>query len=463
MTALGPGLPVGGAPPLPRAPDRGGGGDAPGERELLAAVDRLSRAPQGWSAVALHLSRLLPPGARPHHRRVARAVMQDAARRGDGKVFDLRGGDVVLLAREAAPPPLGVSEQLRRLFGREAADPAGIVSEWPLPDAGAALLTYVAECLGAPQVGVAAEPGVPPATLVDAAIAAIGGARPSALLQRQTGVLLDLAGGAAGVRMHAHHQELTISLEALEAPGEAPAQLGQDSALLRHLGPVLDQRILQILRDERGRGTPLDIAAGVAIAQHLNLSLPGVLSDEFLALATPGRASRRPLGVEIPLVEAVADLAAFARAGERLRQLGARLVLDGVSHLALLLAHPAALGADLLKLEWSPQMAELPVGERSALVRALTAADPARIILYQADSEAAVRWGLAQRIRMFQGRHIDQMLAVQRMIGCPGAAACTPRQCVERAAVTGGAVRASCTNLPLLDAGLPEATGAARA
>ena len=73
-----------------------------------------------------------------------------------------------------------------------------------------------------------------------------------------------------------------------------------------------------------------------------------------------------------------------------------------------------------------------------------------------------MRWGLAQRLRMFQGRHVDQMLGVQRMLGCPDASACTLRQCVERASATGGAGRRSCTNLPLLDAGVPTATVLAR-
>ena len=438
-------------------PETGGGAVAPGERQLLAAIERLVRAPQGWSVVALHLSRMLPPAPRPYHRRVARAMMQDAAQRADGQVFTLRNADIVLLSRDSAPPATALAERLRQVFGREAADPASIVSDWKLPLAGAVLLAYTVERLGDPETPVVEEAAPPPAGVLDAVAEAIAGARPQDLVQRQIAVGLDPAASDAGVTMRTAYRELTFSLETLEARLTTSVRLSQDTALLPHLGRYLDQRMLQILQLDRGSLSPLDVGSHGAMPLHLNLTLPGVLSDAFAALAAQCQADGQALGVEIALVEAVADLERFQRARDRLHQAGARLVLDGASHLALLLAHPAALGADLLKLDWAPRMAELGATERADLMRAVAEADPTRIILHRADSEAAIRWGLAHRIRLFQGRHIDQMLAVQRMLGCPGAGACTLRQCVDRAAATGGAGRAACTNLKLLDAGLPAA------
>jgi hypothetical protein len=104
-----------------------------------------------------------------------------------------------------------------------------------------------------------------------------------------------------------------------------------------------------------------------------------------------------------------------------------------VPHLALLLAEPAALRPALLKLDWSPPMAELPAGERSALAAALERIGPERVVLHRADSEAALRWGLAQGVRRFQGRHVDAMLAARRMVACPHAARCGVNRCVEQA------------------------------
>jgi len=80
---------------------------------------------------------------------------------------------------------------------------------------------------------------------------------------------------------------------------------------------------------------------------------------------------------------------------------------------------------------------------------------PARLVLHRTDTDAAIRWGVANGIRRFQGRQVDAMLGAARMASCPAAAACTPLQCRERAAAAAAAGRAGCANLPLLDAAVP--------
>ena len=85
------------------------------ERLLLEAARRAGRSPQGRMALVLHLSRLAPPGPRPHHRRIARAILDDTALRHDGQVFALGNNDMVLLCgvvpRGQAPAvrPLGLA------------------------------------------------------------------------------------------------------------------------------------------------------------------------------------------------------------------------------------------------------------------------------------------------------------------------------------------------------------------
>jgi hypothetical protein len=110
-----------------------------------------------------------------------------------------------------------------------------------------------------------------------------------------------------------------------------------------------------------------------------------------------------------------------------------------------------------MKLEWSPRLPDLADAARAAVQEAIGQAGPARLVQQRADSEAAIRWGLAHGIRRFQGRHVDQMLAAARIVGCAVSAGCSLRQCVERAEAPGGVARAGCRNHPLLDAGLPAA------
>ena len=181
-----------------------------------------------------------------------------------------------------------------------------------------------------------------------------------------------------------------------------------------------------------------------APALHLSLSLTALLSPAFTrfvsAAGEAGLAGR--LGASVPLLAAVADLHAWAEAAAVARADKVAVAVDGVSHAALALVDPAALGPDLVRVSWSPEMIE--GGPR--LLAALRVIDPGRIVLEKADTETALRWGLSRGIRRFGGRHVDVMQAGMRMKACLAAAACTVRQCADRAAATSPAGRAGCRN-----------------
>jgi EAL domain-containing protein (putative c-di-GMP-specific phosphodiesterase class I) len=201
--------------------------------------------------------------------------------------------------------------------------------------------------------------------------------------------------------------------------------------------------MLEALCVEAGRGGPLDVSRPGPPALHLNLTVPGILSADFSRLVAVGGAAPGRVGVEISLLEAVADWPAFSRARARLAECGFGFVLDGVSHLSLLMTRPALL------------VAELPEAELVAVDRALREIDLSRVVLHRAETEAALRWGMAHGIRRFQGRHVDAMLGVARIMGCGFADGCALRQCIERAGATSALGRAGCHNQPLLDAGAP--------
>jgi hypothetical protein len=448
---------------------------ATAERQLLAAVERAARHPLGKLGVVLHLSGLHPPAPRPHHLRIARALMHDVALHHDGQTFLLRNGDIVLLCRTSAPGkgPSTASlatlpATLARLFRRDMTDAAALISVWPLAGEADRLLAYAATRLATSGVTQAADDSAAPAPeVVNRLDTLIAGIRPADLIQRQTAALLAAApagaasgqGGLAG-HLRPLYQELGFSMELIEAHAGAAGQIARDPFLLQHLAVRLDARLLQSLQEYLRHGGPLDPQDG-SLPLHINVTLPGLLSTAFASLALACHGVGRPLAAEVLLVEAAADPAAYAAARARAGQLGVTLVLDGVSHLALLLAEPWQFRPDLLKLDWSARLPHLAAPEQAALAAAVREIGPARLILHRSESEAAIRWGIAQGIRRFQGRHIDSMLGASRIVTCSMAAPCTLRQCVERAGATGGAARACCRNHPLLDAGSP-ATPAAR-
>ncbi|HET9018261.1 MAG TPA: hypothetical protein VFN46_01680, partial [Acetobacteraceae bacterium] len=299
---------------------------------------------------------------------------------------------------------------------------------------------------------------------LDRAVAALRAVRVPDLTLRQTAALLDARRGGTGA-LRPLFRELALSPAALIASGVEAGLLAADSGLSRPFATALDGTLLEwlgaTLGATPGRGGAADTAWRSLPPLHLNLTLPTLLGTAFAAFARRCRVAGAGLGVEVRLEEAAADPAGFRAARQAAAALGCTIALDGVSHLALLLTRPWALQADLLKLEWSPLLAHLPAEEQVELRAALQAAGPARVVLYGAEDEAALRWGGAQGIRRFQGRHVEAMLAAARLLGCPAAAGCTLSQCAARAAAGSAAGRAGCRRPDLLEAGVPGSAAAA--
>ena len=186
---------------------------------------------------------------------------------------------------------------------------------------------------------------------------------------------------------------------------------------------------------------------------HINLTVRGAASAAFGSVVASARHQAVALGVEFSLLDACADLDRFHHTRQRLQAAGVRVVIDRITARAVPFLRLGSLQADLFKLEWSSQLGALDASAAASLAGALAPLDSSRLALQGADTEAALVWGLGRGIRRFQGRHVDAMLAAERMLACPHASGCSLGQCSERASATGDAGRVGCRNLQLLDAG----------
>ncbi len=432
------------------------------EQALAEHARRWVAQPAGRTAVVLHLSRMVAPAPRPHHRRIARALMDDAATRHDGHLFSLGNGDLVLLW-SAAPGGRGDTANARalpdilgRLLRADVPNPAAVLSVWPLERAPAALLTYARARLADRRD--ASPTATPPAALrepgsetiaAEAVAVTLSRIDLGDLLRRQTAVRVDAARGFMPL-----FREVTVSIAAVEARLDAGSHAGgvnADPFLLQHLAGQLDERVLAALTAAIGRGGPLDPTAEGTPPIHLNLTLQAATGAAFAEFAAAMVEAGRPAGIELSLLEACADPDRFAAVRERLTRHGLALVLDGVSFAALRLTQAWLLRPDLLKLDWTPQLADLADADARALGHALREIGVERVVLHRAETEAALRWGLSRGIRRFQGRHVDAMRSATRLRGCVHAAGCTLGQCIARAEATSAAGRSGCSNLRRLD------------
>jgi EAL domain-containing protein (putative c-di-GMP-specific phosphodiesterase class I) len=188
---------------------------------------------------------------------------------------------------------------------------------------------------------------------------------------------------------------------------------------------------------------------------HINLTLEGIVSQEFARLAETARRTGARFGVEVSLMEAASDPAMMAYARRLLDMAEFPLIIDCLDHVALTFTHPAVLQPALLKLTWSPRLCDGAPRVQAAIEAAIERIGPDRLVLQHVESEAALVWGQAHGIKRFQGFFLDSIQAAARIGVCHSARACTLRQCTTRAASFSPAMRVGCGNPGLLDLGPP--------
>ncbi len=425
-----------------------------GERLLADAIRRAQRS-GNQQLLTLHLGSL--PAPRPHHRRIARALLQDAASRHGGQIFPLRNNDLALLTtitdgKGGAIDPANLPATFAELFRADRPDPAGLTSIWNIETDQTEIFQYLQTLLTQePQLPLCDEIPPPPAAVEDIA-SLLATARIGDLTQRQIAIEIapdPAAPGSRGRIMRPLFREITFSVDVLESRLAVTGRASSDPYLFRHLAARLDPRMMEFVL------TKMNIHAPGAPRLHINLTIETLVTAEFDEFARQCLDYGHRPGIEVPLIEACRDPDQFKQARDRVQNYGFPLIIEGVSPLGLRLANPGSFGADLVKLNWDKSLA---VHATPEMIAAINRLGPERIILQRAQNEQAITFGLGVGITRFQGHHIDAMLAAARLKSCPegDASHCTLRQCSERAAATSAATRRFCRNQPLLERGMPE-------
>jgi hypothetical protein len=133
-----------------------------------------------------------------------------------------------------------------------------------------------------------------------------------------------------------------------------------------------------------------------------------VLTPEFQALDNCiGESIRGTVVLEFQKIDAFADLGAYRYVRDHAHKLGYRICLDGVSHLSLPMVDRAELGVDFVKLAWTNDMPE----DKDSLRKHVDRIGAKRIVLARCDAPQAIDYGRQIGIDLFQGQHVDALLA----------------------------------------------------
>lgn len=385
------------------------------EAYLLALIEGLGERRQERRATQIHLSRLRPHNRRDHHLRIAEMTFTSLVRRFEGQIFRMTNGDLVFICKDAGRGDIEtVVDKLRYLFAEDPLTSAetdatsGAFFTWyDLGTDYEAFYTAVRRLLDEAAVvreSAATTAGklkpLDPKTL-GLVEGALSNADVSTLLRRQP-ICAVMPGLDAPKPVLT---ELYVSIADLQQMIAPTIDLFSDRWLFQYLTQILDRRVLAYL--SRARRTEFKERISI------NLNMATLLSPEFIAFdAELSRAECGTVAIELQSFDIIADMGAFHFICEFMRERGYRLCFDGITHLTLQFVDRQRLGLDLLKVYWSPDMADyLNSGRHAEMKQLVTRAGEGRIILCRCDTDEAIEVGQSLGISLFQGRHVDAMLA----------------------------------------------------
>lgn len=197
--------------------------------------------------------------------------------------------------------------------------------------------------------------------------------------------------------------ETFVSMTALEE-GLAPEMaMGGQTSLFRYLTELLDRYVLHALPRS---GWP---AAKRWVSVNLNLTT--LASEDFAEFEKALPAGERRLVIEIQFADVLANTRIYEGVREHLKESGYRVLIDGLSPVAVEFVDLAALDADFLKLIWSRDVkANISTQLLPEIRERISRFGRDRVVLSRVDSEEALCWALSVGITRFQGFFIDLLM-----------------------------------------------------
>ena len=390
------------------------------EEILLDYAQRLERHRVGWYAVEINVSLLRPHHQRPQHRRIISKTLEPLIKQFDAGIYTIANNNVIILVKGASIADIDACLlRVKYLFsedpllaarnGRRGEDEfctwydLEIDYDTFLARVRAINIERDENQAAAINRMQAARRRRANATLdpnnLQVLERAIERADLANVLRRQ-----EICALVPGSRPAPIFHEIFFSMRYLADTVLPGYDVTSDKWLFQHLSKVLDRRMLALVSQREYR----------ELLRHasLNLTLATVTGSEFLEFDRVSNGKDRGvMSIELPAIEVFAEPGDYLFARDFLKERGYKLTVDGVPHLMLPLIDRDLLGFDLVKVTWTPALADHARGKYAGDLReAIRRIGRERVILCRVGTDQAIATGESLGISLFQGRMIDNML-----------------------------------------------------
>jgi hypothetical protein len=336
------------------------------ESTLLDVARRLAKASDvpEQIAVHLHLSNLDARRRGEAYLRVAASTFEPLVQKRAAQVYPLSNGDIVFLGGRSADGEVkGLLTELQQMYAEDpwfhdarAATTVPFAVWYMLPrDAetfesaceelytrNTRVQTPVDDGRGGNASFTAKEAGAAELEIAQKNLETID--VKGSLRRQSVGIFLP---GQPAKRLFS---EMYVSVLDLHKRLTMDADIAQNRWLFQHFTTAMDRAILAKFTES---GIPKKSGS-----ISLNMNVASILSPEFLAFDQAlSKASDDKIIIELQQIDLFDDMAAYRFAVNFLRQKNYAVCLDGVTHLTFPFIDRERLGADFIKIIWSPDMA----------------------------------------------------------------------------------------------------------
>ncbi|MEQ8709673.1 MAG: hypothetical protein RIC36_11810 [Rhodospirillales bacterium] len=392
------------------------------ENLLLDYVHRLERHRAGRRAVHIHISRLRAENRRENHVRIAANSFETLIRNRMGQIFTLSNTDLFFVFKvEAMDEAESALVRIRFLFSEDSLlskDLSGEASDfltWYNIEQEYEQVLKLAQqfvheererrVLEEAEQAVAQYDDRPKGTDMTPEVLAkveesLSRADLSNMMRRQS--VCAIVGQAPPQPVFS---ELFISIADLRNTLLPDVNMVSSRWLFQHLTETLDRRMLSLLNKNDDRSITGDIS--------INLNIATLLSQEFLSFDDNVKAGMRgSIVIELQQVDIFGDLGAYMFARDFTHERGYRICIDGLTQMTLPFIDRERLGADMFKIVWDPRAAVASNTDAPEKIRDIVQRNGAmRVILCRCDNNDAIEFGHRCGIQLFQGRHVETLLA----------------------------------------------------
>lgn len=400
--------------------------ERPSEEDmLLTQLGRIKDNASGCFAIHMHLSNLRPGNKQPHFLDIAGRSFQDFVSGNDALLFRMYNRDMVLICRNIPIDDVDpIVEKVRALFPEDPLTQAPMGSyddrfttwhDLSQPEDFRSFLAIAKDQAAAAAVerendqkeqkaqAAAADLGMP---LAPDNLAAIE-------QKMKSTQIADLINNQAVYRVVPGQKGKIVFREYFIAMGElknrvAPnVNLFGSPWLFQYLTETLDRRMLAVMSRRDLSTAPEDIS--------LNLNISTIMSREFQQFHEHIEDNTSRVVVEFQVIDIFSDTNAYRYARDFLRERGYRVLIDGLSPLAIDFFDPSLLQPDFLKISWGPEFVGEEKQEKVEEMRNVVKhAGKDGVVLSRVDSQDAVQWGAMLGISRFQGYFIDKLVAAMK-------------------------------------------------